>query len=255
MSQIHPTAILEEGVELGRDCVIHPHAVLRRGTVLGDRVTVHSFAVLGGEPQDLRFDAATLSGVMIGSGTTVREHVTVNRSTKPGTSTQVGENCFLMAACHVAHDCVVGNHVVIANAVLLAGHVHIGDNCFLGGAALFHQFVRIGEGAIISGGSRAAQDVPPYAMAAERNEIIGLNLIGLKRRGVPRDAIRELKDAFRIVYFSAGNIREVAANTLAHGTFKSAEVHRFLEFFTTGKRGFARARREAAEGGGDDSGA
>lgn len=243
MSQIHPTAIIEEGVELGRECAIHAHAVLRRGTVLGDRVTVHSFAVLGGEPQDLKFDPATPSGVRIGAGTTVREHVTVNRASKAGAATVVGENCFLMASCHVAHDCVLGNNVVVANTVLLAGHVHIGDNCFLGGAALFHQFVRIGDGAIISGGSRAAQDVPPFAMAAERNEIIGLNLIGLKRRGFPRETIRELKDAFRTVYFTPGNIRTVAAGALAGDAFKSPEARRFLEFFTTGKRGFARARR------------
>jgi UDP-N-acetylglucosamine acyltransferase len=149
-----------------------------------------------------------------------------------------------MAACHVAHDCVVGNNVVIANAVLLAGHVHIGDNCFLGGSAGFHQFVRVGEGAIVSGGARIAQDVPPFAMAAERNEVIGLNLIGLKRRGVVREAMRELKAAFRVVYFTPGNIREIATQAVASGGFRTAEARRFLEFFVSGKRGFARARRE-----------
>ncbi|HLP08750.1 MAG TPA: acyl-ACP--UDP-N-acetylglucosamine O-acyltransferase [Opitutaceae bacterium] len=249
MSQIHPTAIIEEGVELGRDCVLHAHAIVRRGTVLGERVTVHPFAVIGGDPQDLRFDPATASGVRIGSGTTIREHVTVNRSTKAGAATVVGERCFLMAACHVAHDCVVGNDVVIANAVLLAGHVQVGDRCFLGGSAMFHQFARVGEGAIISGGSRVALDVPPFAMAAERNEVIGLNLVGLKRRGVARETIREIKDAFRAVYFTPGNIRSVAAGALGTGAFRSDEARRFLEFFATGKRGFARARRTTdAEG-------
>jgi UDP-N-acetylglucosamine acyltransferase len=245
MSQIHPTAIVDDGVEIGRDCIIQAYAIIRRGTVLGERVNVHPFAVVGGDPQDLHFDPATPSGVRIGAGTTIREHVTVSRSTKAGAATVVGENCFLMAACHVAHDCVVGNNVVIANAVLLAGHVHIGDNCFLGGSAAFHQFVRVGEGAIISGMSRCAQDVPPYAMAAERNEVIGFNLVGLKRRGVAREAIRELKEAFRVVYFTPGNIREVAGRTLEGGTFRSAEARRFLEFFVSGKRGFARARRES----------
>ena len=170
----------------------------------------------------------------------------MNRSTKAGGATVVGENCFLMAASHVAHDGVIGNNVVVANAVLLAGHVHVGDNCFLGGAAGFHQFVRIGEGAIVSGGARIAQDVPPYAMAAERNEVIGFNLIGLKRRGVSREAIRELKAAFRAVYFAPGNIREVATQALAGETYRSAEARRFLEFFVSGKRGFARARRAGA---------
>jgi UDP-N-acetylglucosamine acyltransferase len=244
MSQIHPTAIVDDGVEIGRDCIIQAYAIVRRGTVLGERVNVHPFAVVGGDPQDLHFDPATPSGVRIGAGTTVREHVTVSRSTKAGGATVVGENCFLMAACHVAHDCAVGNHVVIANAVLLAGHVHIGDHCFLGGSAGFHQFVRVGEGAIVSGGSRVALDVPPFAMAAERNEVIGLNLIGLKRRGVARETMRELKAAFRVVYFSPGNIREIATQAAASGDFRSAEARRFLEFFVSGKRGFARARRE-----------
>ncbi len=247
MSKIHPTAILEDGVEIGRDCDIHAHAILRRGTVLGERVTVHPFAVLGGDPQDLHFDPATASGVRIGAGTTIREQVTVNRSTRAGADTQVGAGCFLMAGSHVAHDCVVGDNVVVANNVMLAGHVHIGANCFLGGAAGFHQFVRVGEGAIVSGASRIAQDVPPFAMAAERNEVIGLNLIGLRRRGVPREAIRELKDAFRVVYFTPGNIREVAARALAEGAFATAEARRFLEFFVAGKRGFARARRDGPE--------
>jgi UDP-N-acetylglucosamine acyltransferase len=244
MSQIHPTAIVEEGAEIGRDCTIHAYAIVRRGTVLGERVTVHPFAVVGGDPQDLHFDPATESGVRIGSGTTIREHVTVSRSTKAGTSTTIGENCFLMASSHVAHDCQVGSNVVVANAVLLAGHVHVGDNCFLGGNAMFHQFVRVGEGAIVSGGSRIAQDIPPFAMAAERNEVIGFNLIGLKRRGVARESIRELKDAFRVVYFTPGNIREVAAKALGGEQFRTAEARRFLEFFVSGKRGFARARRD-----------
>lgn len=245
MSQIHPTAIIDDGVEIGRNCIIHAYAILRRGTVLGERVVVHPFAVIGGDPQDLRFDPATSSGVRIGNGTVVREHVTVNRSTKAGASTVVGENCFLMATSHVAHDCVIGNNVVVANGVLLAGHVHVGDNCFLGGAAGFHQFVRIGEGVIVSGGARIAQDLPPFTMAAERNEVIGFNLIGLKRRGVAREAIRELKAAFREVYFAAGNIRELATKALAGESFRSTEARRFLEFFVTGKRGFARARRGA----------
>jgi UDP-N-acetylglucosamine acyltransferase len=244
MSQIHPTAIVDDGVEIGRDCNIHAYAILRRGTVLGERVTVHPFAVIGGDPQDLHFDPATPSGVRIGNGTTIREHVTVSRSTKAGSQTVVGDSCFLMAACHVAHDCQVGNNVVIANAVLLAGHVQVGDNCFLGGSAGFHQFVRIGEGAIVSGGARIAQDIPPYSMAAERNEVIGFNLIGLKRRGVASESIRELKEAFRAVYFAPGNIREIATKALGGEQFRTAEARRFLAFFVGGKRGFARARRE-----------
>ncbi len=243
---IHPTAIVEEGAQLGAGCVIHAHAIILKHTVLADDVIVHPFAVLGGDPQYLKFDPATPSSVRVGQGTVVREHVTINRSIHAGHATTVGARCFLMANSHVGHDSVVEDDVVLANNVMLAGHVHVGRNTFLGGGAGFHQFCRIGEGAIVSGLARIAQDIPPFAMAAERNEIIGLNLIGLKRRGVSRAAIGEIKDAFRSVYFTPGNIRAVASGALAGDAFKTAEARQFLTFFTEGKRGFARARREAA---------
>ncbi|HZP58834.1 MAG TPA: acyl-ACP--UDP-N-acetylglucosamine O-acyltransferase [Opitutaceae bacterium] len=249
---IHPTAIVEDGAHLGADCEIQAHALIRRGAVLADRVVVHPFAVIGGDPQDLKFDRATRSGVRIGAGTTIREHVTVNRSTRPDGFTEVGENCFLMAASHIGHDCVVGRHVVLANGVLLAGHVHIGDHAFLGGGSCFHQFLRVGESVMVSGGSRCSLDLPPFVMAAERNKLIGLNLVGLRRRGFSRQALAELKEAFRRIYFTPGNIRGVAAAALAGGAFATAEARRFLEFFTGDSRGFARARRAAAKD--DDAG-
>jgi UDP-N-acetylglucosamine acyltransferase len=130
--------------------------------------------------------------------------------------------------------------------------VTVGSHTFLGGGAGFHQFCRIGEGAVVSGLARMAQDIPPFAMAAERNEVIGLNLIGLKRRNVGREAIREIKDAFRVVYFTPGNIREVACAALEGGVFKSTEARQFLAFFSAGKRGFARARREELAGESND---
>ncbi len=122
-----------------------------------------------------------------------------------------------MSCSHVAHDAVVGDHVVLANAVLIAGHVTIGDHAVLGGGSAYHQFTRVGEGSIIGGLARITQDIPPYVMAAERNEVAGLNLVGLRRREVPREAIQELKEAFRVVYFSHGNIRQIAAKALAAG--------------------------------------
>ena len=248
---VHPTAIVEEEVQLGPGCVVHAYAVIKKFSVLGAGVVVHSFAVIGDTPQFLKFDPATISGVKIGSGTVVREHVTINRSIYPGEFTTIGARCFIMANVHVGHDSLLGDDVVIANNVMLAGHVTVGSHAFLGGGAGFHQFCRIGEGAVVSGLSRIAQDIPPFAMAAERNEIIGLNLIGLKRRNSSRDAIGEIKDAFRIVYFTPGNIREVAKTALESSVFKTAEAHQFLAFFSEGKRGFARARRETAAGEGD----
>lgn len=243
---IHPKAMVEDGAQIGADCVIHAHAVILKHAVLADGVVVHPFAVIGGDPQYLKFDPSVSSAARVGKGAIVREHVTINRSIHAGQATTIGERCFLMASSHVGHDSVVADDVVLANNVMLAGHVHVGRNTFLGGGAGFHQFCRIGEGVIVGGLARIAQDIPPFAMAAERNEIIGLNLIGLNRRGVSREAIREIKDAFRVVYFTVGNIRAVAVAALAGDTFKTTEARQFLTFFTEGKRGFARARREAA---------
>src|SRR5579863_6873406 len=223
-SSIHPTAVVEAGAQLGEGCVLHQGAIVKAGAVLGDRVVVHPYAVVGGDPQVLRFDPATPTGTRVGAGTVVREYVTINRSTQKGGFTVVGANCLLMACSHVAHDGVVGDHVVLGNNVLIAGHVSVGHFAVLGGGAAFHQFTRVGEGAIVGGLSRITLDIPPFVMAAERAEVAGLNLIGLRRRNVPREAIREIKEAFRLVYSTPGNIRAVAAQALASGAFKSPEA-------------------------------
>jgi UDP-N-acetylglucosamine acyltransferase len=240
---IHPTAIVEPGAQLGADCEIMAYAVVTKHCVLGDRVVVHPFAVLGGDPQYLKFDRAAATGVRIGAGTVIREHVTINRSIYPGKATLIGENCFFMATSHAAHDCEVGANVVLANAALLAGHVSVGDHTFLGGAAAVHQFCRIGEGTMVAGHAAITRDVPHFTMVAERDDVIGLNVVGLRRRGVARASIAELKAAYHDVYFTPGNIRDVAAARLAAGAFESTEARHFLEFFAGGKRSFARARR------------
>lgn len=248
MTQIHPTAIVEAGAQLGADCEIMAYAVVTKHVILGDRVVVHPFAVIGGDPQYLKFDRASATGVRVGAGTVLREHVTINRSVYPDKATVVGENCFLMSSSHVAHDCEVGNNVVFANAALLGGHVVVGDNSFLGGGAAVHQFCRIGESVMVAGHASITRDVPHFTMVAERDDVIGFNVVGLKRRGFSRAAIAELKAAFQDVYYTPGNIRDVAAARLAANAFETPEARRFLEFFAGGKRSFARARRTAGEG-------
>ena len=241
--KVHPTALIEPGARLGAGCVIHAHAIVTRHCELDEAVVVHPFAVLGGDPQDLRFDPAIVSGIRIGARTTVREHVTVNRATKAGAFTDVGADCFLMTASHVAHDCHVGSRVILANGVLLGGHVQVDDRVFLGGAAVVHQFCRIGEDVMIGGGARVSLDVAPYCMAAERNTIVGLNVVGLRRRGLQPGVLREIKLAFRLLASPVGNLRTMAAEMQLRGDLASSEARRFLEFFQGGRRGFARARR------------
>ena len=212
--------------------------------MLGAGVVVHPFAVIGGDPQYLSFDPATVSGVRIGAGTVVREHVTVNRSIHPDRSTVVGERCFLMANAHVGHDCAVGDDVVLANNVMLAGHVEVGAFTFVGGGAGIHQFCRLGEGVMVGGLARITRDVAPFLMAVERDEVPGFNLVGLKRRKFSRESVREIKACYARV-FAGGDPREAAAAILQSGV-ASAEARRFLEFFAAGKRGFARPAGGAA---------
>jgi UDP-N-acetylglucosamine acyltransferase len=240
---IHPTAIVEPGAQLGEGCQVQAYAIVTKHCVLGDRVVVHPFAVIGGDPQYLKFDPSTKSFVRIGAGTVIREHVTVNRSIHAEQATIVGENCFLMASSHVAHDCTLGNSVVMANAALLAGHVSVGESSFLGGGAAVHQFCRIGDGVMVAGHASITRDVAHFTMVAERDDVVGFNAVGLRRRGFSRSAIAELKQAFQKVYFTPGNIRVIAADALASGIFSTPEAKRFLEFFAEGKRSFARARR------------
>jgi UDP-N-acetylglucosamine acyltransferase len=248
---IHPTAIVEPGAQLGADCVIHPYAIIKKGAILGDRVTVHPFAVVGGDSQDLKFNPAVESGVRIGAGTVIRESVTVNRSTEQGSYTVVGEKCLLMACSHVGHDSELGRNVVLANCALIAGHVTVGDYAILGGGAAFHQFCRIGEGVMVGGVARITLDLPPFCLGAERNTVYGLNIIGLRRRGVPAASIRELKEAFRAVFFGKGGYTPNAVAALATGNYTTPEARRFLEFFPGSKRGFSKIHR----GGAEDEGA
>jgi UDP-N-acetylglucosamine acyltransferase len=213
--------------------------------------------VVGGDPQYLKFDRRTPTFAKVGDGAVIRENATVNRSIYEGKATSIGARSFLMAGSHAGHDCEVGEDVVLANNTMLAGHVTVGSFTFVGGGAGVHQFVRIGESVMIGGLARITRDLAPFTIVAERDEVSGLNLVGLRRRGFSRDAIGELKEAFRRVYFEKGDIRRLAADAFAAGEadgFRSEEARRFLAFFAEGKRGFARVVRTNEPSGGDVSG-
>ncbi len=242
---IGPYSVIEDGVEIGPGTIIREHAIIRSGTILGSGCIVDAHTVLGGLPQDLGFNPATPTGVRIGNNVTFREGVTINRATFEGKFTEIGNNVMFMANSHVGHDCKVGDNVVFANGVLLAGKVTVGDFTFFGGNAAVHQFCRIGESSMIGGLARVSQDMPPFCIMAERNELIGLNLIGLQRRGIPRETIRELKKLYQLVFGVDGRPRVLAGAALKDGVTDSDEGRQFLEFMATeSKKGVMRPRKD-----------
>jgi UDP-N-acetylglucosamine acyltransferase len=215
MAGVHPMAVVDPAAVLGSDVTIGPFAVVGPQVVLGDGVTIKShavvtgdthlgpgctvwpFAVVGEVPQDLKY-AGEATSLRIGARTRIREHATVNIGTAGGGGvTRVGDDCLLMAGSHVAHDCQVGNRVILVNAAQLAGHVVVGDDAIIGGLSGAHQWVRIGQGAMIGGMTMAAHDVIPYGLVhGARGRLEGLNLVGLRRRGMPREDIAALRAAY-----------------------------------------------------------
>lgn len=236
-AQVGPFVVVETGAVIGPGCVLAAHAVVRAGAVLAAGVRVDSFAVVGGDPQDLAFDPATPSGVAIGAGSILREHVTVHRATEAGALTQVGARCLLMAGAHVAHDCAVGDDAILANGCMLGGHVEVGDRAFISGGVAVHQHCRIGGGALVSGNAVITEDVAPATLAHGRNEVSGLNLVGLRRRHLPAGTIAELKRAYHAVFTPGASCAAQARAALESGSYRSAETLDFLRFFLGGKRG------------------
>jgi UDP-N-acetylglucosamine acyltransferase len=224
---IHPTAVVDAGAQLGAGIVIGPYCVVGADVRLADGVrlvshvaidgrthigaetTVYPFASLGHPPQDLKYKGEA-SLLEIGARCRIREHVTMNPGTEGGGMvTSVGDDCLFMVGSHVAHDCRIGHHVILANNATLAGHVTVGDYAIIGGLAAVHQFVRIGDHAMIGGMSGVENDVIPYGMVkGERAHLAGLNLVGLERRGFSREDIRELRSAYRMLFAPEGTMAE-----------------------------------------------
>ncbi len=230
--EIGPFAIVEGGTALGSGCRVEAHGQVLRGVRMGRNNLVGRAAIIGGDPQSLGFDRATISGVRIGDGNSFREHVTVHRSVMKDGATIIGNNNFLMAGAHLGHDALLGNESVLANAVLIAGHVTIGDRCFLGGGSAFHQFIRIGDLAMVQGNSAVSQDVPPYCTVCLINQVEGLNSVGLRRAGIDSQARLEIKRAFSAVYFSTLGPTRAAAQALQEREW-SEPASKFLQFFAS----------------------
>jgi UDP-N-acetylglucosamine acyltransferase len=239
--KIGPFAIVEEDVTIGDGCKIAGHAVVKSGVQLGPNNTIGEGAILGGLPQHVKCPK-DVGRVVIGANNTFREYATVHLAMKPGTATTLGENNYLMAGAHIAHDCRVGDHVILANNALLAGHVTVGDRAFVSGAVAVHQFCRIGQMAMIGGHSKVVRDVPPYMMIdGSTGDIVGLNMVGLKRNGFTLDQINQLKAAYRIIYRSGLPWKEMLLRLAEVAA--ECPARNLVEFFQGGTRGYSQERR------------
>ena len=227
MAAIDPTARVEPGAVIGADVSIGPYCIIGADVTIGDgcrlaahihlaghteigaRTVIYPFASLGAPPQSVKYRGGA-TRLVVGSDCDIRECVTISTGTEDGGGvTVVGDHCFLMTGSHVGHDCHVGSHVTFANNAVLGGHVTIGDHSFLGGQAAVHQFVRVGEGAMLGGLSGITRDVIPFGFAfGPKAELVGLNIVGLKRRGQTRADVHRLRHCYRALFFGTGAFRE-----------------------------------------------
>ncbi len=264
--QIDPSARIAEGAKLGRDvsvgpyCVIGPNVTIADGvrlqshvhiaghTTIGARTIVYPFASLGTPPQSMKYRGGE-TRLTVGADCDIREHVTMNTGTEDdGGLTEVGNNCFLMVGTHVAHDCKVGNNVTFANNVLLAGHVIVGDNVVFGGGAAVRQFTRIGEGAMIVGLSGVRADIVPWGLVqGSLADLIGFNVVGMRRKGVTKPEIMRLRQAYQLLFFGAGGFRE-RVEQVATEFAQDQRVQAMIEFIRAGKRPLTMAVRRAESG-------
>lgn len=256
-AQIHPTAIVDPSAEIGEGAVIGPYCVVEKNVVLGDdcwlqhHVTLcgpsrigrgnqfYAFASIGQRTQDLKY-AGEPTHLEIGDGNTFREFATVNRGTAPGAFTRVGHRGNFLAYSHIAHDCIVGDDVIFSNNGTLAGHVTVGDHAVIGGLTAVHQFCRIGRFAITGGCSKIVQDVPPF-MIADGNpaEVRGINNVGMERHGFAPETVKQIKEAYRIIYRAKLNVTQ-AVERIRGELSPTPEIAQLIEFLETSQRGIIR---------------
>ena len=261
-TKIHPTAIVDpkakigEGAEIGPFSIVGPEVTIGKDTMLQSHVVVEGEvvtgrgnfighgAIIGATPQDVSFSPERKTKVEIGDNNIIREYCTIHRGTADDSATTIGNKNFLMAGAHIGHNCVVGDNVVIANNCLLAGYVRVDDGAFLGGGSTFHQFMHIGRLVMVQGSSAFGKDLPPFVVAAERNFVFGLNIVGMRRAGLNATDRKEIKEAFKLIYLSGLNTSQALdkAETMAFG----APAREFLDFVASSKkRGICPLKRGA----------
>jgi len=250
--KIHPTAIVDPGAQIGANVEIGPFSVIGAQTVIGERTVIQSHVVIEGEvtigagnfighgaiigapPQDLSFAPERKTKIEVGNDNVIREYCTIHRGSAEGSATKIGDKNFLMAGAHVGHNCEIGNNVIIANNCLLGGHVRIDDGAFLGGGSTFHQYMRVGRLVMVQGSSAFGKDLPPFVVAAERNSVFGVNVVGLRRAGFTAKDRDEIKNAFKLLYTSGLNISQ-AQKKAAAAKF-GAPAREFFAFVAAAKK-------------------
>jgi UDP-N-acetylglucosamine acyltransferase len=249
---IHPTALVNPDAQIGADVEIGPFSIVGPQAVIGEKTIVQSHVVIEGEvaigngnfighgaiigapPQDLSFSPERKTRVEIGNDNIIREYCTIHRGSPEGSATKIGDKNFLMAGAHIGHNCVIGNNVIVANNCLLAGHVRIDDGAFLGGGSTLHQFMHVGRLVMVQGSSAFGKDLPPFVIAAERNYVFGVNVVGLRRAGFSAKDRDEIKTAFKLVYATRLNISQALVKA---ATMKFGEPAReFLDFVANAKK-------------------
>lgn len=255
LAYIHPEAKIADNVVIEPFTTIYKNVVIGEGTWIGSNVTIMEGARIGKNckifpgavisaiPQDMKF-AGEETVAIIGDGTTVRECATINRGTVDRHKTEVGKNCLIMAYVHLGHDCIVGDCCILGNATQLAGHVHIDDYAIFGGACAVQQFTKIGAHAYIGGGSLVRKDVPPFTKAArEPVSYVGINSVGLRRRGYSSETISEIQNIYRIIYLSGLN-NAVALAEIEMKMAPSKERDEIIQFIQTSERGIMKGPHE-----------
>lgn len=248
LAYVHPGAKIAKNVVIEPFTTIHNNVTIGEGTWIGSNVTIMEGArigkncnifpgaVISAPPQDLKYKGEETT-VIIGNGTTIRECATIHKGTSDRMKTVVGKNCLIMAYCHIAHDCLVGNNCIFSNNSTLAGHVTIGDNVILAGLVAVHQFVSVGQHAFVTGGSLVRKDVPPYVKAArEPLSYVGINSVGLRRRGFESEKIREIQNIYRILYQKSYNNTQ-AVQILEAEMEATPERDEILQFIRDSQRG------------------
>jgi UDP-N-acetylglucosamine acyltransferase len=260
--KIHPTALVDPDAQIGAEVEIGPFVVIGPEAAIGDRTIVQSHvviegnvaigtgnfighgAIIGAPPQDLSFSLERRTKTEVGNDNVIREYCTIHRGSPEGSVTKIGDKNFLMTGAHIGHNCLIGNNVVIANNCLLAGHVRVDDGAFLGGGSTFHQHMHVGRLVMVQGSSAFGKDLPPFVIAAERNSVFGINVIGLKRAGFSAKDREEIKAAFKLLYTSGLNTSQVMEK--ADATDFGAAAREFLAFVARAKkRGICPLKRGA----------